>query len=141
MMALKGAVKKRFLDINKHRRVLQPEEMYDKMYKERITEHLSAHTATEDSIVEDDRPIRTKRMAERRAARKLCWENETEEVRQVVLDAIAKERDEYRAESQREAADSSIESKSPAEIQESVFYFVSALKGSRLKIPIGRSIS
>lgn len=139
-MALKGAVKKRFLDINKHRRVHQHEEMYEKMYKERITEHLSAHTATE-GMSEDDRPIRTKRMAERRAARKECWENETEEVRQAVLDAIAKEKDEFRAESQKEVADSSIESKSPAEIQESVYFSVSALKRSCLKISTGRSIS
>jgi hypothetical protein len=113
-----GPMKKKFLDATKSRRVHQIEEVYDMMYKDKVTEYLRSSVNQVSESEETTTADKSTRMAERRAARHECWENESEEVKEAVRKAVSEEKAKSRAQSANYAKNTSIESKSPAEIQE-----------------------
>lgn len=117
-MAVNGPMRKKLIDAQKNRRVHQVEEMYELLYKEKITEYLRSSVDDNSAGSEDTVADKSKRMAEWRAARHKCWENESEDVKATVKKAIAEEREEQQAQSDRYSKDSSIESKLNNEIQE-----------------------
>jgi hypothetical protein len=111
-------MKKKFLDAQKGSRVHQKEEVYDMMYSDRVTEYLRSSVNEVSESEERTTADKSTRMADRRAARRVCYENESDEVKEAVMKAVLEEKVKFRAQSANYAKNTSIKSKSPAEIQE-----------------------
>lgn len=88
------------------------EEIYESLYNDVITRHIA-------SVLGTGPRTRAETQTQRRASRKLCWENASEEIKTQVKGIIENEPD-WAAEREKRVDDRKVEERSAAEIAEYV---------------------